>query len=135
MVTFTNLAELQQIFQSFQDGAIQTLEGEDPAAMSAVMLQLWAGLLRMLEIYGIVIFTFLVSIPFYFIYRITALRFMINVSNLSEVGFTANFSGWRIVGNWVLYALVSALFVAGGFVDIEASSAFTAEEISRPLSD
>jgi len=123
-LTVANLGELQRIFQSFQDTAIQTFENENPAAMSGGLTLLADGMLGLLGIYGIVIVTLLVSIPFYFVYRIAALRFMFNVSNLSEVGFVANFSAWRIVGNWVLYALVSALSVIVLFSLIGVVGAF-----------
>ena len=62
--------------------------------------------------YSITIIAYLILIPFYIYYRIAALRFMISASNLSEVGFVAEFSGWRLVGYWVLYFLVVIGLVA-----------------------
>ena len=135
VVTFTNLAELLLMIQWFQDAVLQALEGEDPEAMGLVVLQLQANGLRLLEIYGIAIFAFLVSIPFYFIYRIAALRFMFNVSNLSEVGFTANFSAWRIFGNWILYAVVSVLFLAALFFLIGVVSALAVTSTEGELTE
>ena len=111
LLTVTKLPELQFIFHSIQEDAVEIFQNEDPEAMGTGMVFLWTNLLQLLNIYAIVIFTLLVSIPFYFIYRIAALRFMFNVSNLSEVGFVAKFSAWRIVGNWVLYVVVSIVFV------------------------
>jgi uncharacterized membrane protein YjgN (DUF898 family) len=78
----------------------------------------WAGMQRMFSpsvaefnvhaaaFSGLSIITFIVSIPFYFYYRITALRYMLSSSNLSEVGFVAEFSGWRLVGYGALYFLI-----------------------------
>lgn len=61
--------------------------------------------------------TFLFSIPFYISYRIAALRYMLSSSNLSEVSFVSEFSGWRLVGYGVLYFLVViGLMVAVGFL-------------------
>ena len=56
--------------------------------------------------YGVIIAAYLILIPFYIYYRIAALRYMISASNLSEVSFIAEFSGWRLVGYWFLYFIV-----------------------------
>ncbi|MFT5180312.1 MAG: uncharacterized membrane protein YjgN (DUF898 family) [Alphaproteobacteria bacterium] len=111
-LTFTNFQELDMIFVTLQDVTLELLENEDPVVVRGIMAGVLFHMTRLLEIYGIVIVSFLVSIPFYFIYRIGALRYMFNVSNLSAVGFEARFNAWRIVGNWFLYALVSIMVLS-----------------------
>ncbi len=86
--------------------------------------------------YSITIIAYLILIPFYIYYRIAALRFMISASNLSEVGFVAEFSGWRLVGYWVLYfliviGLVSVVVLI--FSTFSVLAAFSAsEELANP---
>jgi uncharacterized membrane protein YjgN (DUF898 family) len=61
---------------------------------------------RVASIYGLTLLAFLLSIPFLISYRIAAFRYMFRASNLSDINFTAEFSGWRLVGYWVLYFVV-----------------------------
>lgn len=88
---------------------------------------------------GLSIIALIVSIPFYFYYRIAALRYMLSSSNLAEVGFVSEFSGWRIVGYGALYFLVviglivvigSILFGAiGGMAVLAETGEFLEEDL------
>lgn len=109
----------------------------------------WAGLQKMYSpstaelsvraaaFSGLSIIAFIVSIPFYFRYRIAALRYMLSSSNLAEVGFVSEFSSWRLVGYGALYFLIviglivvvfSILFGAIGGMTVLASSGEFLEE-------
>lgn len=91
-----NWGDLQQFFEAGMDfGAGVGDLGEDISDRTAAF-------------FGLSIIAFVISIPFYFYYRIAALRYLLSSSNLSEVGFVSEFSGWRLVGYWFLYFLVAA---------------------------
>ena len=67
-------------------------------------------------IFALPALTFVLSIPFLIYYRIAAFRYMFGVSNLADIDFTAEFSGWRLVGYWVLYfAVLIAVLVFVAF--------------------
>lgn len=102
-------AELQQSFQLFTDFSTD-LSGLDEDAGINIF---W--------VYVFAIVAYLILIPAYMYYRISALRFMMNAANLADVGFVAEFSGWRLVGYWLLYFVV---VVALGFVVFLISSTF-----------
>jgi len=127
--TVMNWAELQEISRI----AGQFGESDGADALTGIAGE------RAASIYGLTILAFLLSIPFYFYYRIAALRYMLSSSNLSEVGFMSEFSGWRLVGYWFLYFLVVAglilvvvlvLFGAiGGLAAVADSGEFLEEEL------
>ncbi|MCZ6511579.1 MAG: DUF898 family protein [Alphaproteobacteria bacterium] len=94
VTTVVYWAELQLLFDS------ATNLGTDPSSIDEDVGKIFAWT------YGLIITAYLILIPFYIYYRIAALRYMISASNLSEVGFVAEFSGWQLVGYWVLYFLV-----------------------------
>ena len=92
--TLTFWTDLQLLFDS------ATNLGTDPSAIDENVETIFAWT------YGLIVVAYLILIPFYIYYRIAAFRYMISSSNLSEVGFSAEFSGWRLVGYWFLYLLV-----------------------------
>lgn len=102
-------AELQQFYQLFTNFATD-LSSTDENMLSVFV-----------NTYTAVIVAYLILIPFYMYYRIAALRFMMNAANLADVGFVAEFSGWRLVGYWLLYFVV---VVALGFVVFMISITF-----------
>ncbi len=106
VATVSHWFELQGLFEfgaEFVDSEIANTFG------------LFAGE-RLASIYGLTMLTFLFSIPFLISYRIAAFRYMFTVSNLSDISFAAEFSGWRLVGYWVLYFIVLVvLFVVVAF--------------------
>lgn len=125
--TVYNWGELQPFFAVGTDfGAGVVNLGEDMSDRTAAF-------------FGLSILAFVISIPFYFYYRIAALRYLLSSSNLSEVGFVSEFSGWRLVGYWLLYFLVVAglilvvvlaLFGAiGGMAVLADSGEFLEEEL------
>lgn len=90
-----NWTELQEIFQSateLDEGSYEL--GNDPSA-------------QLFGLFGLTFIAYLLAIPFYIYYRIAAFRYMLNASNLAEVGFKAEFSGWRLVGYGALNFLVA----------------------------
>ncbi len=127
-MAITNFSELQMMFLLAE---LRVENAEFPLDITEVE--------RLLSMYAIMIITLLISIPFYVVYRIKAFRYMFRVSNLSGVGFDAEFGGWRLAGYWFLYvvvvvglilAVVLMLFGAiGGLAVIAETGEFLEEDL------
>lgn len=104
-MTITSFDELRQMFAS---GDARFADGESPLDAAEVE--------RLVSMYATMIIAIVVSIPFFISYRIAAFRYLLASSNLSEINFSAEFSGWRLVGYWALYFLVAAALLVVGAI-------------------
>ncbi len=83
---------------------------------------------QLISMYGVTMALYVLAIPLYIYYRLGAFRYMLNAASLADVGFVAEFSGWRLVGYGLLNfliviglsALVFALFSAFGVLALFA---------------